>query len=697
MTGQSGSGRHGVSVVLTVESADAALAETLADLAAQTLDPARFEVVAVVADDRAAQAVASWRGTVAVPVRTVAVADARSGGRRWGMAAARQRYVTVVEPGERLGPRHLELLLAAARPGAVAVAPVATRTLDGARHARTRATVQLIGWAGGQTTFAELPAAAAHGLGRIVETECARSVPADLAGEPLVAWWAYVIAAGELRVRVVDDVLGATVVEPAGPATAPERVARHLDAIEAVRRLDALVPDAVPALDRVVELEAGAIGALVNGSPEAWRDASSAAEARSIARFPRAELNAGAARDLVIAYAFAPFVDTSATVVARRVAVGGRPVDVVTQDMTGRCAVDPAADLLVDDVVGLRMVVGGPPAWASWRHIEAFTRGAIEQIEAREALAGRYDSVYSRAMWAASHVVGALYKVRHPEVPWVAEFSDPLQFNAEGERRLGPITASAIFDEIEAACAARGVPRTESRNLFEWVEKIAFALADEVVFTNPNQRRFMLERSPVPALVPRVSERSRIAPHPTLPARFYDLEASDYRLDPGTVNLGYFGVFYSVRGIGDLLLALDGLTDEQRARVVVHIFTDKPDDVRPLVAAHPAAASVRVGPYVPYLEFLHLSTRFDWLVVADARVGAIHGVNPYLPSKLSDYRGSGAKIWALYEPGSALSREQVDARSELGDPEAIQLALERVLEPAPDGLAVTPPADRGAR
>jgi hypothetical protein len=57
-------------------------------------------------------------------------------------------------------------------------------------------------------------------------------------------------------------------------------------------------------------------------------------------------------------------------------------------------------------------------------------------------------------------------------------------------------------------------------------------------------------------------------------------------------------------------------------------------------------------------------------VVADARAKAIHGVNPYLPSKYAEYRDSGSRVWAIVEPGSMLSTLPVDAATELGDTDA---------------------------
>jgi hypothetical protein len=86
---------------------------------------------------------------------------------------------------------------------------------------------------------------------------------------------------------------------------------------------------------------------------------------------------------------------------------------------------------------------------------------------------------------------------------------------------------------------------------------------------------------------------------------------------------------------------------------------------------------------VPFLEFLNLTTLFDVLLVNDAATAQHHAVNPYLPSKISDYRGSGTPIWAICEPGSILSTQPVDFSSELGDVAGATAALRALIARGP--------------
>jgi hypothetical protein len=54
--------------------------------------------------------------------------------------------------------------------------------------------------------------------------------------------------------------------------------------------------------------------------------------------------------------------------------------------------------------------------------------------------------------------------------------------------------------------------------------------------------------------------------------------------------------------------------------------------------------------------------------------------NPFLPSKWSDYRGSGTPVWGLLEEGSPLSAEPVTHASPVGDVHAAHKVLIDLIE-----------------
>jgi len=219
-----------------------------------------------------------------------------------------------------------------------------------------------------------------------------------------------------------------------------------------------------------------------------------------------------------------------------------------------------------------------------------------------------------------------------------------------------------------------------------WCEQIAYAVADQLLFTNARQRDHMLSYCSNGTLAELAQAKAVVSPHPTLPRDFYTRVHSGYRIDEEAVNLAYFGAFYSTRDLDDILVAIAGTESAVQSRLRLHVFTGKPSALTDRLAGLGLSNVVAANPYVDYLEFLNLSTRFDCLIVNDAATADSHQFNPYLPSKLSDYIGSGTPVWGLVEPGSPLSGHALEFASPIGDVLAARTVLARMVAekfPAP--------------
>ena len=353
-------------------------------------------------------------------------------------------------------------------------------------------------------------------------------------------------------------------------------------------------------------------------------------------------LNRRVARDLAVLYTAIPYVDTSANVAARRVFARQRIVDVIANDMSSRLTTDPSSEAIWTEFVDFRIELDARPADIWWPGVSEFCHKGLAQITALERSKGPYLSVYSRAMHPTSHFLAAWFKLRRPEVTWFAEFSDPMRQNVQGEERPSSGQPDPlIMTDLRAGLAARGFATPRSDNLFTWLETITYALADEITFTNENQRRFMLDRFPDRELATRAAAHSRVSHHPVPEAWLYGLVRSDYELATDRINLAYFGVFYATRGLTEVWQALRRLPRRARDSILLHVFTSKPDELTADLTEAGLTDVVRANPYVSYLEYLDLASKMDVLIVNDARTLGIHERNPYLPSKWSDYAGSG--------------------------------------------------------
>ena len=65
------------------------------------------------------------------------------------------------------------------------------------------------------------------------------------------------------------------------------------------------------------------------------------------------------------------------------------------------------------------------------------------------------------------------------------------------------------------------------------------------------------------------------------------------------------------------------------------------------------AARLKTNNSVGFLEMLSLAAQMDYLYLEDVDYSG--EINPFLPSKYTDYLASGSKIIAMVKPGSPLS------------------------------------------
>ncbi len=678
--------RPAVSVIVPSYRGAALIGRCLESLATQTLEAAAFEVLVVINGpaDATPAVVEAVRGRFPqLRLRTIrsSVAGA-SRARNLGLASAAGEFVTFVDHDDWVSSSYLAALLAAAEPGTVPVAQVADVAVAadgtlGVPEFNTYIGNYLLPLAGVTAGPGGRSTALGFVAAKLLPVAVARLATLDedlRSGEDVVYWHdVYAAAPFALRVCRIEEHAVYYRALTAGSVSRQERsfdfsVEQRLDVIE---RLVARVDPS----EEAARLTRGMVSAQVAhmaGYLAAHPDEASRVRDVVILRgvedvIPFRVLNSGAARDLAILYAFAPFADTSAIVAARRIRARGVVVDVVSNNLRGFREQDASTAVISDAYVGRRHQVRSKATAFEWPALEKFCRDGMEVVEEWVDDKGPYRSVYSRAMQPGSHLLAALVKLRWPETRWIAEFSDPVLWNAYGQRRVGPVREGDLLETLSAAISAAGIDVPKNVVAPHLVELVAYALADEIQFTNQNQMDFMLGYLDEPELVEHVRAIATVAHHPTLPSAFYQRVHTSVERVPGRINIAYFGAFYLTRGLTEVIDALQSLTAKERASVVLRVFTSDPDALNEEVARKGLSDVVHPSNYVPYLEFLNLTTTMDVLLVNDARTRGLYDLNPFLPSKWSDYSGSGRDIWAIVEPGSVLSGMSTAYRSELGD------------------------------
>jgi hypothetical protein len=677
----------GISVVIVASGEEDDLASCLESLAQQTLDRDHFEVIVLLPSAsnptfKALRTSTPEQATLAARVIRLDEAS-HHWAREAGISATRRAFTTFLDDRDEVSSIYLEVLFAHANPRAILVATLARASEPAdaplANGLRTLSAPQDIG------------AATAEWGGKLIVTQVAKEVVSntdDAAAEASVFWMSAALR-GHLRFETGPACNQADYRQAARPTRSAsfdqdvERPLAALASIEAMARGDAI---AMELTRGPMAVQGSHIGDWVREHPGEHGRVVAALDRTPAFEVPYGLINRGMPRGLAIVYAFPPYADTSAVVSAKRIRERGRVVDVVYNAMDSIRSTDDTLRRISGPFVGDETAVHTPTYFSNWRSMESFAVEGMKVIRSWQADKDSYDWLYSRAHFAASHFLAAAYKLANPTVAWTAEFSDPLSRDIHGTVRGTPIDEHEFIQSLRRGMSAMGLPTPRSPNSFVWAEELAYVLADELIFTNQNQMDYMLSYCANPEIAAVAQEKAAIAPQPTLPSVFYSMVDREYQLDGRLANLAYFGNFYETRGLDDVLAALAGLAPSARARVCVHVFTVKPRELEQRAAYFGVAGSVRARPYVPFLEFLNLTTKFDCLLVNDAVTSTAHGRNPYLPSKWADYRGSGTPVWGLVELGSPLSAQSLDHESTLGDVGAASSVLAEIAQKVSRGI-----------
>ncbi|WP_144723043.1 glycosyltransferase [Cellulosimicrobium sp. TH-20] len=457
-------------------------------------------------------------------------------------------------------------------------------------------------------------------------------------------------------------------------------VAQRLDVIAKLEKLQ--VPDdarSIRARATLIEAQANFVGEYVKTRPAKYAEVRDAIQARGLLEFPWRFINAGRADCIAFLYCFAPFSDTSGIVAARRLVERDLLSDVISNDMTGVRRRDGDAAALAGAWIDESHLVDAAPSFAGWAPISEYARKAVARAESLRA-AKNHRRIYSRAMWVGSHLAALLMKSRHPDMHWIAEFSDPMSFDAEGVARPGTLESNDVLREIDEALRAQGHTVDHDLGLFGYIEAATVLLADELVFTNEEQYGVVRDGLRRPSWARTAGEKKSVSPHPVPPAFAYELRAPSYDIRRDVTNVAYFGSFYPNRGLDDVLVALRNAKAEARSRILLHVFCNRPSETLARAQELGVSDCVRVQGYVPYLDFLALSRRFDILLVNDVLRPQSMPRNPFLPSKLADYKGAGTPVFAIVEEGSPMSRVPVAYRALCGNVPSIVAALETIVK-----------------
>ncbi len=361
---------------------------------------------------------------------------------------------------------------------------------------------------------------------------------------------------------------------------------------------------------------------------------------------------------LAIIYTFAPYVDTAGIVFAKRINTEYKEnFTVISCKPYSGAPEDETLHKIISDSVSKTIEVDAKFTYRDWHHFSDFIDKSLESYKNELAAGTVYQKIYSRSMSVISHLVAYKIKCITPELEWIAEFSDPIIKDVTGEDRETLIPETWLKKNIDVSELQ---VFKKYNNLFSLSEVLVYLYADKIVFTNSIQKEYMLSYffndllnlSLKEALSTKIESKSVISKHPTLSSKYYERTSYSGDVDTTLINIAYFGNINSRRSFSSFFdswrMCDEKLITNFRLYIFSNINSDKILSNVPLELRK----YVIVNKGLNYLDFLGSLKIFDYLLTVDTEVKDTLGVNPFLPSKISDYLGSTTKILALIEKDS---------------------------------------------
>lgn len=671
----------GISVIVPSYRAVDRIEQFLDSVSLQVLESERFEILIVVngPDDGTYKKILQYVELHQLSnVRVFSLPVAGVGrARNFGLNLARYKFVTFVDDDDFIQPQFLSGAYEAADESSIVLSPIHDLDPDGTinQNNTLNSKISAINL---PVMAASIPWAFGFNACKLVPTKLAQEFRYNETmhnGEDLVYFANFLVIPG-LKVKPVANISDAAYVRSLRSNSVSRQTEDFqfaiIDRLTAIKELlQVLEHDPNPAepspIRALINAQAAFIGRYLEEYPQDRLRVSREIQSARISEFPWGIMQPQETTNLAFMYCFSPYSDTSAIVGTRVLAEQSELFDVFSNDMSKVRKYDAGLEMVTGPFVSYQGIIDTSPSFGDWKSILQYAVKAVARAETRQETHKPYKTMYSRALWIGSHLAAALFKLRHWNVRWVAEFSDPLRRGVRGEPRLGNFEADEYSEKLKTAIRARGVEDTPYESLFHLIELATIVLADELIFTTEKQRDYVASLYSQREIHQLVEKKSRIRPHPVPSKELYELEQSDYSVPERMVNIGYFGAFYPNRGMGEVLDALATLAPSERKYLRLHIFCNKPRELKETVKSLGVSANIYVNPYLPYLKMLNTLKKFDVLLVNDASTLEDLPVNPFLPSKLSDYIGSGRDIWAISEKGSTLESQDVPYKSESHD------------------------------
>lgn len=359
-------------------------------------------------------------------------------------------------------------------------------------------------------------------------------------------------------------------------------------------------------------------------------------------------------RGLVISWDYLPGNSSEALVTYKLLRNSGFEYDVFTRKSHGASMYDRQTDeseLSASNVTTYFAGTNNPSKWMS------------EVVQFYEQYRDKYDFIMSRSMPAETHAAAVRIKELHPEVFWIASFSDPMvnsPFLKVPERSENPWNRKNLYSGAEEQ------PTEEERRLakrynqaqkvlwdeerkrklrdlefFEQTHRETLEQADAVIMNNIYEAKAAFIGD-----LAQYNTKCEIVPHA------FDLELypeAKEKTDEKThfVYVGHLDETRNAKAVLEAIKILKERNSEVAGRLSCDFYGHMDAAEKLRVLDEDLTDIVKVHPNVGYQESLGIIAGADYLLLIDADFSREMSEYIFFPGKLVDYLGSGREILAV--------------------------------------------------
>lgn len=257
-------------------------------------------------------------------------------------------------------------------------------------------------------------------------------------------------------------------------------------------------------------------------------------------------------------------------------------------------------------------------------NIIRYILAAVKSFDAKE-----HTVVYSSSVPCFTHVAAFLIKKMHPEVRWIASFSDPIykspyKHDPESFKEYSLLGKIGFYVYIWIYMNG-------------WYEKIAMKHADHIVYICNEQKEFMNGNY---SNYEELNKKALVVPLNYIPEwRMYQSLEKSVSFQSEKKVFSHFGRIYGLRTIDEFLIAIKQLKNEINGFEKLFVFEQFGqliDRYHKMIQSLNIEDCVQIHDKISYQEVADCMMKSDCLCLFDTIVPE-ECLQPYLPSKSLEY------------------------------------------------------------